>query len=398
MKRILLFLLPLILTMSLITQCKPAVKAQKTLPGVKREKIEALIHNVMSKPPSEYNTDWFGTMLLAGLLNWRDLGHPEVTDYVTKWFDYHLESRKNISDDDFRKQTSSVRTEFFREYTLLIGAYAGYFGASFTCDLLYKQTGNETARQVCKDVGDVILNKMPRNELGLVQHDDLNKGFTIPDVGYFVMPPLFIAARAYDKDVNEGNKNAKEIRDKLMAEGKNQLKKFTDLFLDKDKKIAKTIYRDGKLGETYWTRANGWLLWSIVESVEFIEKDSEFYNYACNALDMMAQGIAKYQDGSGAMHLLINEPDTPLETSGTIMTAYGIHKAVRMGWIDKKYSYIAVKAWNYADSKIDDEGNITGCYSGWAIPAEERDTTSFGPLKSVTGMLLTASAEFEKYK
>jgi hypothetical protein len=68
-----------------------------------------------------------------------------------------------------------------------------------------------------------------------------------------------------------------------------------------------------------------------------------------------------------------------------------------LGWIDKKYLPIAVKAWNYVDSQIDKEGNIAGCYYGWAVPAEERDLTSFGPLKSVTGMLLTTSAEFEKW-
>jgi rhamnogalacturonyl hydrolase YesR len=262
---------------------------------------------------------------------------------------------------------------------------------------LYRLTGNERARQVCKDTGDVILNHIPKNELGILLDDDAGHKFTLPDAAYFYVPPLFMAAKAYDKEVRAGDAGAKEKQDKLFAEACDQLKKFTDLFLDKEKKITKTVYRNGKLGETYWTRANGWLLWALVDSLEFMDKDSEIYAYACNALDIMAQGIAKYQHESGALHLLVDEADTALETTGTIMAAYGIHKAVRLGCIDKKYLVLAVKAWNYVDTQVDDAGNIKGCYTGWAVPAEERKLDSFGTLKGVTAaMLLATGAEFEK--
>ena len=367
------------------------------LSGVDRKKVDVIVNHLMSKDPSEHNTDWFGTMPLAGLLSWYEMGYyPEVKDYILKWLDYHYESHKVISDEEFHKRTSAGMTTVIRGYTLLFAKYCGYPGINFVCSPLYKLTGNELARQVCKDVGDVVLYKIPRNQLGLLQHDDIDHGFTIPDAAYFYVPSLFMAARAYDREVHQGDASAKKIQDKLMADGEDQLKKFTDLFLDREKKITKTVYQNGKLGKTYWTRANGWLLWTIVESVEHLDKDSEIYTYACNTLDVMAQGIAHYQDKSGALHLLVDEPDTPLETSGTIMTAYGIHKAVRMGWIDKKYLPIALKAWDYVGDMIDNEGNMAGCYYGWAIPAEQRDLTSFGPLKSVIGMLLTASAEFEK--
>ena len=374
-------------------------QGQKEFSGVDRKKIEAVINNALSKDPSEHNTDWFGTMPLAGLLSWHKMGYyPEVKDYVLKWLDYHYESHKTISDEEFHDRTSAGRCTVIRGYTLLLALYCGYPGVNFVCGPLYQLTDNEIARQVCKDVGDLVLNKIPRNEMGLLHHDDhdLTRGFTIPDAAYFYFPALFIAAKAYDKEVSEGDATAKEIQSKLIADGCDQLKKFTDLFLDREKKITKTIYRDGKLGETYWTRANGWLLWTIVESVEYLDKNSEIYAYACDALDVIAQGISKYQDKSGAMRLLVNEENTPLETTGTIFTAYGIHKAVRLGWIDKKYLDIAYKAWNYVDTQLDDDGNLSGCYFGWAIPAENRELNQFGNLKSAPGMLLTAGAEFAK--
>jgi len=336
-------------------------------------------------------------MPLAGLLSWHSLGYyPGVPDYVLRWLDYHYESHKTISDEEFHRRTSATWTTVVRGYTLLLAKYCGYPGINFVCGPLYKLTGNERARQVCKDAGDLVLNVIPRNELGMLQHDDVTTGFTIPDAAYFYVPALFIAARAYDREVRAGDAAAKEMQKKLIADGADQLKKFTDLFLDREKKITKTIYRDGKLGETYWTRAHGWLLWTIVESVEYMDKNSEIYAYACDALDVMAQGVANYQDKSGALHLLVNEADTPLETTGTIMAAYAIHKSIRLGWIDKKYLDVAVKAWNYVNTQVEDNGNIRGCYYGWAMPAEERKLNQFGNLRSAPGMLLTTGAEFEK--
>ena len=372
-------------------------QTKKATSGVDPKKIEVVIKKELSKDPSEHNTDWFGTMPLAGLLSWRHAGYyPEVKEYVTKWLDYHHVTNKVISDEEFHNRTSAIRCTVYRGYTLLFAAYCGYPGVNFVCGPLYQLTGNEMARQVCKDMGDFILNIMPRNELGFLQQDDVNPGVTIPDAAYFFIPALFIAAKAWDKEVRAGDAEAKIIQDKLYADGCDQLMKFTDLLLDKDKKITKTVCWNGKLGETFWTRANGWLLWMIVDALDYINQDSDIYDYACNALDVMAQGISNYQDKSGALHLLVDEPDTRLESSGTIMTAYGIHKAVRNGWIHKKYLDLAHKAWDYIDTMLDDEGNLAWCYSGWADPAEKRELDSFGPIKAVTGMLITTSAEFKK--
>jgi len=49
----------------------------------RQKKIEAVIDHELSKAPSEHNTDWFGTMPLAGILSWHNLGYyPEAKDYV----------------------------------------------------------------------------------------------------------------------------------------------------------------------------------------------------------------------------------------------------------------------------------------------------------------------------
>lgn len=95
------------------------------------------------------------------------------------------------------------------------------------------------------DVADCILHHCARNTLGLVLHDDREKGFTIPDVCYFVSAPLM-----------NGACFCKEQGAAYRRNGELQLRGFVDTFLSPEKEIAKTIYENGNLGHTHWIRAS----------------------------------------------------------------------------------------------------------------------------------------------
>lgn len=347
--------------------------------------VQKIIENSLKKDPSELNIDWFGTMLISGLLNWYDLGYPQVKDFSEKWWNYHLKRQPSLSDEEFHLENGGLLSRLYRDYTIPFSTYAGYFGLSFACNKIYDLTNNEKAKQMCIDVADCILHRCARNSLGLVMHDDGDSPFTIPDVSYFVSPPLFYASKL---DENQGVAFNRQAVFQLME--------FIKVFLDDEKNIAKTIHKDGKTGETYWIRASGWLIWNMVESMEFIDNESNGSNEFKKLrqyLNLFIQGLTNYQDNSGGFHLLIDESDTPLETTGTAMITYAIHKAVRKGWCDEKYLDVSLKAWEYVTSKIDDEGELTGCYSGWAVPAEARELDFDRPMNWMPGMILIAASE-----
>lgn len=349
------------------------------------KKIQRILLHALQRNPEELNIDWFGTMLISGLLDWYELGYPQVKQFSEKWLSYQLENQKTYTVEEFHAINGGCRSRLYYDYQIPISTYAGYFGLGFACYKIYSLTGKKEAGRIVKDVGDCILHRCGRNNLGMVIHDDREESFTIPDVSYFVSPPLFLAAKL---------DNIQRVSFYRQAEI--QLDIFTDIFLDTDKKLVKTVYRNGHTGETFWIRACGWMLWNLVESMQHMEEGSPLFCKLRNALSIIMEGLKLYQHESGGFHLLIDETDMPLETTGTAMIAYAVHKAVRLGWCEEKEMRIARRAWEYVLGRIDENGNIMGCYSGWALPAEARELDFDRPMDWMPGMLLITGAEFEK--
>ncbi len=342
-----------------------------------------IVDKALSQDISQVNVDWFGTMLVAGLLDYSRFDRAqEIHLFAKRWLVHHLRHQPELSDEEYARENGGAEGRVIRGYRIPIATYAGYFGLSFAAAKLYDIASVDEARQLCVDVADCILHHCARNTQGLVMHDDRPAGFTIPDVCYFVAPPLLQGARF---SAAQGAS--------FRRQGEIQLKGFVDTFLDPELHIARTILRNGSLGETFWIRASGWLLWALVDSLENLAPNAEQYSYLAEKLALFAQGLGAHQAAGGAFHVLMNEADTPLETTGTAMIAYGLHKAVRLGWIDRGYCERAEQAWRYVESRILPDGNLTGCYSGWALPAEQRRMDFDRPMNWMPGLLLTSGSE-----
>ena len=75
--------------------------------------------------------------------------------------------------------------------------------------------------------------------------------------------------------------------------------------------------------------------------------------------------MAKYQDGTGFWHQLIDRNDTYLETSATAIYTYSIARAINRGYIDAlSYAPIVVLGWNAVSTKINDKGQVEGTCVG----------------------------------
>jgi Glycosyl Hydrolase Family 88 len=216
----------------------------------------------------------------------------------------------------------------------------------------------------------------------MVLHADADD-FTIPDTCYFVVTPLMIG---YALDPVNGA----AYRDHAIY----QLRTFVDVFLDRKIGPAKTILGPDGTGVTYWTRAGGRLLWSITGVLRFLPPARPEFARFTEDLRVLAQGISRAQHPSGALYLFTNDPASPLETTGTAMTAMGLHESVRKGRLPPSLMPVVERAWSYVQGKITPEGRIVGAYMGWAVPAEQRiiemDRVSMG---WIPGFILSAAAE-----
>ena len=290
--------------------------------------FQAVLKHLLSRDPNYWNTDWDGTMAVEALLRWKNRGVPEALEYAKKWLDFHIENDPKLTDDEFYNTYSGPHSRIIRGKILPFTMYSGFFGLPFPCYEIYRATGDERARQICLDVADAILHVAARDQRGLVLHDDgVHRGettnlFTIPDTMYFVTKALMIASVLDDK-----------IGEVYREQALYQIKTGTSFYLDNEKKIASTVLYPNGVGETFWCRASGWLSYALTGVLQFLPENHPEFKNLTNELTRLADGVKKYQGLNGGLHVLINQQETPEETSGTAMCLASIKEAVNKKWI-----------------------------------------------------------------
>jgi rhamnogalacturonyl hydrolase YesR len=332
---------------------KQVVSRAADLPHDVPRGVGAIIRNTLAEDPASLNTDWFGTTLLQGLLEWHRLGVGGVRAFATAWLDHHINAGT-------LSPYSGARSREVVAGGIHITTYAGHYGLALPCYEMAVQFKDERARLACIDVGRNILHQAARNRLGMVEHDD-SGGFAIPDTCYFVVRALMSAAVLDTK-----------LGPVYREQAHHQLRTYIDTFLTHETGLAKTILFKEGLGRTCWTRASGWLLWAINSMLRLLPPgDAAFAGYVQD-LKRLAAGMKRTQDASGGFRVLLDDPQTPLETTGTAMFASGVHEAVRNKWLPSSYGESAGRAWEFVQGNIREDGSIRNAYTGWALPAEQR--------------------------
>jgi len=315
--------------------------------------VTGILKRLLAQPPSTINTDWFGTMILVGALRWHHRV-PEVEAFALAWLTHHL----NTTDV---APYSGNRSRTVRAGGIPLTTYAGHFGMSQVCEQLVVLFGNQRAREVAVDVANIVLHRTARNRLGLIAHDD-TADFAIPDVTFLAVSSLMIGA-ALD------SQNATAYRNQALYE----LRTSIETFLMKDIGLARTVYRNGGIGRTSWTRASGWLLWAITAMLGRLDaKHSAFTGFKSD-LRTLADGMSRVQEPSGGFHVLLDDPSTPLDVSGPAMFALAVHESVRRGWLPRQYLAAALRAWHFVAANLTDDGVLHNTYDLWALPAEKRE-------------------------
>jgi hypothetical protein len=311
--------------------------------------IAAILARILSQEPQSVNTDWFGTMPMLGLLQWCPRGIFEGEAFSKAWLAHHLQTK------DVAKYTGN-RSRVVWAGGVPLTTYAGHFGMSQVCEEMVAQFADELARRIGADVAAIVLHRTARNRIGLIGHDDVSD-FAIPDVTFFAVSSLMVGARL-------DQRNAAAYREQAIF----QLRTSIDTFLMKDTGLAKTLYRNGETGKTYWTRASGWLLWSITSLLRRVDDPTFIPD-----LTRLVDGMERVQERNGGFHVLLDDPSTPLDSTGPAMFALGVHESVRRGWLPRSYRTAAVKAWEFVKANLTTGGVLRNTYYVWALPAENRD-------------------------
>jgi rhamnogalacturonyl hydrolase YesR len=341
-------------------------------------KVRAILDQALRRAPESFNADWFGTVMMLGLLRWHRRGATDARRFSRAWLEHHLR-RGTVA------EYSGRPGRIVDVGGIPITTYIGQFALSAPCHEMAQQFDDERAKRICLDAARAILHQVGRNRLGMVQHDDQGD-VCIPDTVYFAVSSLMIG---YQWDPGCGAV--------FLEQAVYQLRTYIDTFLVRETGLAKTILLPEGLGKTYWTRASGWLSWAIVALLRLLPAAHPASSRFREDLGVLARGMMRVQDPGGGMHALLDDRATPLEITGTAMFAMNVHQAARSGWLPASVVPHARRAWEYVMQNVDDDGRIRRAYTGWAQPAEARgiteDDLDRAPMDWIPGLILCAADE-----
>jgi len=157
---------------------------------------------------------------------------------------------------------------------------------------------------------------------------------------------------------------------KYYDDGVRQVLNFSKYLWDPQEQLYfHNYYSDvDRQGVAHWGRVNGWIMMAQVHLLDYLPENHPLRKQILDNLRRQILGVAKYQDGNGLWHQVLDRSDSYEETSCTAMFVYSIAHAVNKGWIDSRYASIALAGWKgLKQHEITDDGLIKNVCVGTGI-------------------------------
>ena len=109
-----------------------------------------------------------------------------------------------------------------------------------------------------------------------------------------------------------------------------------------------------------WGRGNCWLTVGIPDYIEIMGENLEkgIKDYLIGVLASQIKALKKFQADDGMWHTIIDDTTTYKEASATAGFGYGIHKSIRLGYVDKSYLDCVEKAMDGIKNCVDKNGLV----------------------------------------
>jgi len=101
--------------------------------------------------------------------------------------------------------------------------------------------------------------------------------------------------------------------------------------------------------DCYWSRGNGWVVASLVRTLEFLPDKSPYRKEYVNTLKQMFKALVKVQRDDGYWNVSLHDPSNfgGKELTGTAMFTYAMAWGINNGIVSrKKYQPVVRKAWD----------------------------------------------------
>lgn len=128
---------------------------------------------------------------------------------------------------------------------------------------------------------------------------------------------------------------------------------------------------------TFWSRGNGWLVCTIVDMLE-AAPDHPGANRLKTVCTRALERMRSFQDRSGYLRHILDDPYSKFEASGSLMYAYAVAKAVQGGYCDPSFIPSALRAVTVVSGSIGEDGAVNGVAVQPGGPGVPFGSTLFG--------------------
>ncbi len=108
-------------------------------------------------------------------------------------------------------------------------------------------------------------------------------------------------------------------------------------------------YNEPNGEDCYWSRGNGWVIASLVRTMDFLPETSPYFAVYLNDFRKMAAALVPVQRKDGYWNVSLHDSIHfgGKELSGTALFTYGLAWGINKGYLDRTvYLPVVVKAWN----------------------------------------------------
>ena len=297
------------------------------------------IEMVRSGKPNKWNyID--GCMITACLSLYKTTGDEKFLTFSRNFLDY------------FVKDGGVIETYSVEEYNL------DNVNQGKNLFTLYDLTGEQRYRDAIETIRSQ-LETHPRTKEGNFWHKKIYPNQVWLD-GLYMAQPFYVQ---YETTYNRMRGCLDSFRQfcnvvRLMRDEK------TGLFYHGYDESREMYWANPETGcsENFWLRALGWYVVALVDTLEVMDEQLYYeYRTVQAQLRALVDAWLPWQHESGMFHQIINRPDHEknyLETSGSALFAYGVMKAVRLGFLPKRYRAYGEKAfWGTTERYLSKDEN-----------------------------------------
>ena len=334
---------------------------------------------VMARPTATWNNNWGDALQLYGLLTaGYAFGQPRYVAYVREWLDNRLSAGLRVS-----PPSEPIDAAAYRSGTMMyITGYCGSWGANLIVPAL--EEPGAAAIELERRIADYIMHEAVRTAEGGLKHSPRPNHQTYwVDTMYFSVPGLALHGRR----CGEG---------RYFAEGALQLRLHADRLRDPATGLFRHRWDEssGVVSPELWGRGNGWIVMSAAEWLTHAPADEPNRPQVAELLQRMAESLYRLQTPTGLWRTVLDRSETYEEVSASAMFAFGLARGFRLGILDARAWYAAVRAGRALSGYVADDGAVTGVSAGTGPgDAAHYQAVPVGTYTWGTGAWLLAAAE-----